>query len=264
MYTRLRVYVHPQLHLSSLPRDKLVTSIMALTRQQISFNPRDKVYGLYGYLSAIGFRNLPPVNYTSPVSHVYRDFTRYASQQDQSLAVLYQLGCQDSLEDLPSWVPDWSKRIFWKVMRERFTASKSSPFRFIFSENDELHVPAIIIDSVDENGEIIEEVQMLSSDGTSTVYLSFIVRRIKTYKTWCSLASKLHNYPTGESFLEVFPRTILQNSDGVVSEEDIREFSTWYHLLIAYDHPHGQEVVYVVEEVVDFAVEEHMGNVVQR
>lgn len=258
IYTKLRHHVHSQLAFVPRPRDSVMARIVATTRGKKSFDPRDKVYGLYGYFAALGVQNLPSVDYNSPVSHVYRTFAKFASLNDQSLAILYELEHPSSMDDLPSWVPDWSRpKINWKVLWENFSACGGTQFRFVFSEN-ELHLPAVIIDTVNKRAEAAETQPMWPMDGgtvTAELYLPWMVKSVRTWRAWFSLANELQTYPTRESFFDFFPRTILQNGHTMESTE-LGNFGDWFQIMMAYhpNYPHDPEVIKLIDELVEVAL----------
>ncbi|EPE31911.1 hypothetical protein GLAREA_11993 [Glarea lozoyensis ATCC 20868] len=82
-----------------------------------STNPRDKIYAILGLrrdgikeLSALA--ELLRVDYTKSEQQVYQDAARYIIESQQRLDICCgQPLTSKGVEDLPSWVPDWSARM---------------------------------------------------------------------------------------------------------------------------------------------------------
>ncbi|KAH7370401.1 heterokaryon incompatibility protein-domain-containing protein [Rhexocercosporidium sp. MPI-PUGE-AT-0058] len=78
-------------------------------------DPRDKIYGILGLISAYGREQPTPfyADYTRSVAHVYQDAAKWMIQDQDSLELLDLLeGCQQmrSIKGMPSWVPDFSMK----------------------------------------------------------------------------------------------------------------------------------------------------------
>ncbi len=76
--------------------------------EQKCSDPRDKVYALLGVSAQYPSIELD-VNYTIPVSEVYKNTVKYIIQGSQSLDVLSSCAKSPNTKStlLPSWVPDW-------------------------------------------------------------------------------------------------------------------------------------------------------------
>src|SRR5204863_9740922 len=95
-------------------------SLLNLLRDTRNFeatDPRDKIFALYGIAEGLyeqdGNRNtlsLFQPDYTKPVEHVYREFTRILITHTKCLDILSLCGnhATNRIRNLPSWVPDLS------------------------------------------------------------------------------------------------------------------------------------------------------------
>jgi len=95
-------------NLKKSQRDRLTRAeILEMARQKGSDDPRDKIYGLYGILLALGVPVQPP-DYEKDIVSLYIDETRDAIKQENNLDVFYSIRPSRNTAYLPSWVPDWS------------------------------------------------------------------------------------------------------------------------------------------------------------
>ncbi len=84
-------------------------------RGQDFFDPRDPVYGIFGFTGDTQIDGGIPVDYESSVEGVYKATTRHIIQSSKTLEIFcntekYTCKCQRSdhnIYDLPSWVKDW-------------------------------------------------------------------------------------------------------------------------------------------------------------
>ena len=264
IYQKLRNYIHPQLALALGPWDKRMSKILASVHALSSQNPRDKMYALYGYLTVLGIRNLPPVDYNLPVAQVYSDFTKTAILHDQSLDLLYDLGCKRVIADLPSWSPDWSTYTeHMPIFHEQFRAAKNSSLRFIFTEG-ELHLPGIVIDTVKRRprSSIPPEVS-IELGRSQNVYLPNMIQRVQTWQEWISLAARLRTSPTGQEIGEVLFNTLIQNGfigslpHHKLSDQVLKEYPVWLTMLQAYhpDKAHRETCIGALDHAVETALD---------
>jgi hypothetical protein len=70
-------------------------------------DPRDKIFAVHNLLSALG-AHLPDPDYSKSIDQVYREAAATAITHDSRLHILSSVTGESSIEDLPSWVPDWS------------------------------------------------------------------------------------------------------------------------------------------------------------
>ncbi|KFZ17215.1 hypothetical protein V501_01849 [Pseudogymnoascus sp. VKM F-4519 (FW-2642)] len=243
-----------------------MSKILALVHTMKSWDPRDKMYALYGYLTALGITSLPPVDYNLPVAQVYLDFTKTAMLHDQSIDLLYRIGCKRVVQGLPSWCPDWSTYTVgnWPIRHEHSRAAKNSNIRFVFAEERELHLPAIVIDTVKRrpNSSIPPEVP-IEVNLTRDVYLPNMIQRVQTWLDWIDLASRLPAYPTGqEDCEEALFKTLIQNGyfgslpHHKLSDQVLEEYPIWFNLLQAYrpNRDHKEIFIGAIDHAVEMAL----------
>ncbi len=276
IYQRLRGIIQPTLspHLvTERQKDRRVSTMLALTHPLSSWDPRDKIYGLYGCFSALGCRDLPPVDYNRPVSRVYSDYARSTMLREQSLDLLYSLGHKPAIPDLESWSPDWST--YGKHWRhpwpERVAASKASKPRFSFVGESELHAAGVVIDTVkDRPSSSLPETEDISPGELARVLpppdrvLSQMKQMVQTWQEWVVLAIQLGTgaYPPGTTW-EVFVRALVQNGvvgllpHHIIADDVLAEVGTWVSILMS-SHPSvtvDQWVLDLIDEAVKIAVE---------
>jgi hypothetical protein len=84
------------------------------TRASRATDPRDKVFALAA-MSSVEDRPFVEPNYSKSIREIYTDVTCEIAQRQASLRILSAVQpingqpCSKSVENLPSWVPDWSK-----------------------------------------------------------------------------------------------------------------------------------------------------------
>ncbi|KAK0124573.1 hypothetical protein ONS95_009522 [Cadophora gregata] len=112
-------------------------------------NPRDKIYGLYGILSKIGFI-MPKPDYTLSLDDVYWQSMLAIIQKEPDLSFLSLASGMDShIPDAPSWVPDFRKTSSLMCLDGSHHATKESlSVVAIQNRGAELHVSGIIIDKL--------------------------------------------------------------------------------------------------------------------
>ncbi|KFY41442.1 hypothetical protein V494_03001 [Pseudogymnoascus sp. VKM F-4513 (FW-928)] len=244
-----------------------MSKILALARTMKSWDPRDKMYALYGYLTVLGITSLPPVDYNLPVAKVYLEFTKTAMLHDQSIDLLYRIGCKHVVQGLPSWCPDWSTYTAgdWPILHEHSRAAKNSNLRFVFAEERELHLPAIVIDTVKKrpNSSMPPEVPIEASL-TRDVYLPNMIQRVQIWLDWIDLASRLPAYPTGrEDCDEALFKTLIQNGyfgslpHHKLSDQVLEEYPIWGNLLQAYrpNRDHKEILIGAIDHAVEMALD---------
>ncbi|KXX78936.1 Heterokaryon incompatibility protein 6, OR allele [Madurella mycetomatis] len=84
--------------------------LMHLTNKMLCFDPRDRVYALYGVFRAIDASRSGPdvkVDYNKTVAQVYTDAARFFLTRSGGLGVFATIASESEEPGLPSWVPDW-------------------------------------------------------------------------------------------------------------------------------------------------------------
>ncbi|KAK5115419.1 hypothetical protein LTR85_009879 [Meristemomyces frigidus] len=255
LYQDLRTQVHQ--HMSPIRTDFVgftMSWVLTLGRPLQCSKPKDKMYGLHGYLRALGFMDLPRVDYGKSVPEVFTEYTRAAMLHDLSAELLYEVGsAKDAppafespggIARLPSWVADWSSsRCCAQVNHEHFAASGASQLTFEFPGPGRLRLSGVVIDTVRACSETVPQrpEQRLNDLMEPGVYLPSMEQRVRAWVSWLRMALGEGEYPTGERTVDVFQRTILQ--DGAVGKlpehrlpaEVMDEASSWVSLLAVHD-----------------------------
>ncbi|KAG7285902.1 hypothetical protein NEMBOFW57_008198 [Staphylotrichum longicolle] len=105
--------------------------IINSTHHMLCFDPRDKIYGLYGVLNA---RNEAQhcakiemeVSYQKSVADVYTETAIFLLSQPSGLGLFTSIGVEPNIQGLPSWVPDWSEtlsKVFFLSRQQAYFAS---------------------------------------------------------------------------------------------------------------------------------------------
>lgn len=204
-----------------------LATLIAYTRNKGATDPRDKVFALAGLFKRMGIQ-LPPLDYSKSVQHVYQQMTQTAIRQFQTLDILYQVTGLENQFDLPSWVPDLSDVIPPRLlMHETFRATASSPTFYRFSdENSSLTLWGRIIGQIDRCGDpLVFNAQPNDEDAVLLVF-----------KQWSTIAQSTSSYPYLESMLQIFARTLSTNwvSTGAYRPSAfLTIFPTWHALMIS-------------------------------
>jgi hypothetical protein len=126
-----------------------VHTMMQRNRACGCFEPRDRVYGVYGMLIASGL-HLPRPSYSKTVDEIFWEFTVAVCQQTKSIKLLELLSGIENKPNAPLWVPDYHGT--WRVgdlIGRTPKATKDSGAIFQFLDNDKtLAVSGICVDIV--------------------------------------------------------------------------------------------------------------------
>ncbi|KAH0537231.1 hypothetical protein FGG08_005973 [Glutinoglossum americanum] len=158
----LRRLVHPKKRNKPIPQ---VSDIFADCRLRDCTDPKDKAFALYGLCSELKIQ-LPYPTYEKNTAQIFTEVARAIITHDDDLDVLYLVNSPRRIEDLPSWVPDWSDS--WKSeglnLRYRYSTqfqASSSKALYSFSQDSKsLILLAKIVDTVSGVGKpipIVEE-----------------------------------------------------------------------------------------------------------
>jgi hypothetical protein len=104
---------------------KFVVALLDMSRQRLSSNPLDRIYGLHQVCADLGV-SIPKPDYGLLHVDVYEEVTFSIIQRSRSLKVL-ECCVSKQRSDLPSWVPDFKE--------------KPSPFSPNFDILDWRHIP---------------------------------------------------------------------------------------------------------------------------
>jgi len=253
MYHKLRSPIHQSLAMSRWAPEKSLYQVLIRIRHLNSGDPRDKLYGLFGYLTRLGVQGLPHVDYNIEISQLYTDFTRFTILHDRSLKILTDLDGMENSYEIPSWTLDWSRdhktsRINWNESA-KLAASKDSAVLYNFESHNELHVRGAIV------GRIKKKASSGRAPGLGTEEtIETIVAKIRSWQTSVSLAYEAKVYAVTEHRLNTLLRTLLRS---IVFEEQLNAFPTWINILTAHQQrgPRGVSYVTHIDEAVQWALE---------
>lgn len=130
--------------------------VMRTCRRKLTFDPRDKVFGILGVLSE-KVRNEIKVDYTIPVKDVYMNVFRAVVEKTKSLDILCEsihFPIYTNNNNLPSWVPDWSHicQVSSIATTNNFSASENAPAGVDFTEKNKLKILAIPLGTIKKHG----------------------------------------------------------------------------------------------------------------
>ncbi len=205
-------------------------------------DPRDKIYSFCGLVEPSSSGHNPVrISYEDDVETIYREVALKILHDDHSLDLLSRppsLG-ESLVEDLPSWVPDWSisststltyawghgplplagTKLTGAEPRPRFAASLGSTYSPKLSQTDPdaLIVEAHEIDKIAEIGPMFQGVQVphevnsfpeIVQEWIYCFYTLFRARNV--FVRWQNIAGVRSSrcYPTGETMREAFLQTL--------------------------------------------------------
>lgn len=229
-------------------RGQLV-DVLNMTRCRQASEPQDKVYALYGVLASLDM-NLQPLMENTSFEEVYLDFTKRVINWHGSLDILREAGIssgagESSLQNTPSWVPDWR----WPLDRislRRCKAAKGSSPDFSFSESGlEILTKGIFVDTVDSVTSIPVTLQDPNDDKTSRVDLPTYCLRdsITALRVWIQRIHRLQRPIVRVPLEDVIFEVLHSNTDPDLYENDkLRAtFHRWY-AIVAADYTAPDEI----------------------
>lgn len=222
----------------------------------------DKVYGVYSMFKAIGIQT-PHPDYSKPRRQVFEEFTRAYIETRQSLDILtLSVRPDEAPEDdddasLPSWVPLWTRTYLpkgWPVERTgmlyfstewpaaTFNAAGETKYRSDMTTYE----PGCLRVKGRRIGTIIQREAGHAFSGTEDCPSFPFQEYIPIFRRWCRIVQGVQSYPTGESPLDAFRRTVLFYHGDPESRaqeptmahvrytttEDSASFTRWYKLML--------------------------------
>ena len=152
-------------------------SALLLYRDRACTDPRDKVYGILGVLSAYE-RSKFLVDYSLPVGHVFINVVDYVLSTTRRLDVIrssiHHLDHTSAVK-LPSWTPDWSSCPKIRPMGHQgrpFCASGETEAKYTFlNRRKQLEICAIFVDTIASTG--IELSSQIGIDDAITAFFAW-------------------------------------------------------------------------------------------
>jgi hypothetical protein len=184
-------------------KDRRTIGFLGTTRafhQRNATNPRDHIYGLLGLADPAWFADYTP-DYNADVTHVYTQaFRRILAEYEGDLKPLTRHHFNTSKMGLPSWVPDFSASVEYKVsanewQRHRqyslYSASKGKDAIIAYPNAIELQLRGFLVDKVKRTG----------PQGTSKPH--------KDFPIWWDIAkTTTPSYTSETELLDHFWRTV--------------------------------------------------------
>jgi Heterokaryon incompatibility protein (HET) len=85
--------------------------LFGFLRSRKSSRPEDKIYAFHQVLTDLGFI-LPDLDVSRSIAELYEETTYLLIEQARSLKMLEYLPSQSRMDNLPSWVPDYSQALW--------------------------------------------------------------------------------------------------------------------------------------------------------
>lgn len=189
----------------------------------VSFDPRDRIYGLLGMLHGKGSDVDITPNYgpENTAARVFTDATASWTARNDSFDLLYSagIGWPRQTAGLPSWVPDYTQSLqqypgaHCCAGKENMSFEHLEPFRFS-KDNKEIHIQAYIVDVVSSvldvarlprDGKIDQHAVRypgVHNDPVVSAYLKQLIRFVERFEA----------PPWTPDVLDHFVRTVTHNS----------------------------------------------------
>ena len=195
-----------------LPVGLTLSAMLATTIWREATDPKDKIFGFYGIAQYLGWP-LPEPDYEKPIYQIYTEAARCAIQHDNTLELLESVPGSTHIENLPSWVPDFSQlpsSIFKRSAT--FAAAGATNLQFYFTESGRrLSLLGRFIDVIDVRG------SSLVWGWENTIYKGsmpspgMVQEAGQTIRQWVHIAQRLPAYLNGEPVSHAFARTLLMD-----------------------------------------------------
>jgi len=223
------------------PYASALATPLRLVRTKLSTDPRDKVYGLYGFFEHKQILGLPKVDYSKPVQQIYTEITSAVIEFDRSLDILYEVCLQPLIPGLSSWVPDWSNAEFIQpILSPTVYAPRTSEPVYSF-RGSKLLISGILVDNIQR---VATSTSVCTPDfrrgysyrmelGNAQERSSAIIELIRTLQEWITIGRQFHTYPTGELPQEAFYQTITQDRNPRASDWTLvnTAFEKWVSII---------------------------------
>ena len=201
---------------STVEKPKTLLQFLNDTRHCKASDPRDKIYAVLGMTPEADEQVLTP-DYNIPTRDTFAKLTRFFIARDKNLNVLCQVQGTRSMQDMPSWVPDWSSPPTSKtigLLRDSASPYKASldlPAQVSFSSNQSiLGAKGVACGAILVFGPVYEMGAESSTD---------------VLRNWCTLAARSNC----EDSLKALSETIIASPRYAAGDPFIRLFfASWY------------------------------------
>ncbi|KAF2754171.1 hypothetical protein EJ05DRAFT_504274 [Pseudovirgaria hyperparasitica] len=125
----------------------------ALTRTQAAkcFDPRDRVYAIFGLLSAKSFLQSTIIpDYTKAIAEVYREVIIAELSRDKRVTVLSHSEKKKTAFKHPSWVPDWSGERTRSSLSGHFADGEATATASLSDCGQVLRIEGLLVTTVKE------------------------------------------------------------------------------------------------------------------
>jgi hypothetical protein len=213
----------------------LLLALLVATLHTDATNPMDKMYGLYGLIESWPGSSPPDsirVDYGMKVEDLYRNVAQFLISEDRGLFLLQMHGSEKNLQELPSWVPDWSvpKSIGWMLVSmssdDQVALNEAGNQAAISKTKDknELVLGAKRLDVLGWAGMVVKQ----GSDKDKTV--QSMEAALKDWVPMVASVGDIKSQAPNGSKAEAFWRTIIADMNGMkkeLTENYDAYFATW-------------------------------------
>ena len=206
-------------------------------------DPRDKVFAILGICKDLREGDIV-VDYSFSIARVYSEVARFIFERGQNLRLLS--ACQaygKNVNDLPSWVPDWSIDARFRPMGTIASWETDAVQKYIYHASGSAPAPRVEISgdlkALKAQGLVVGRISVLGThienDGDTIETPESQNRMFWLFKTWWPLAkSHLPKITVdGERRIDAFWRTIIMDmnsldySQKARQEEEGAQFMLW-------------------------------------
>lgn len=206
----------------NISRKKLFESIAAVASYEAT-EPRDKVFAICGLLKKFGI-TLPPPDYAASLADVYWQATKVLLLACPEILYLVTGFPSPHLEDVPSWVPDYSDESFrfasptWNFWNNGTAKASRQVVAFPGPNGRLFQLEGRIFDVICNVSKFkiwdTESLQPFHEAELLEILEPHSHRIIDTLQDWAFMARKTTLYVNGHPWQEAFLKTICSRSIG--------------------------------------------------
>lgn len=222
--------------------------LFGLLRSRSSSRPEDKIYAFYQVLTDLGFI-LPDPNVSRSVAELYEETTYLLIEQAHSLKMLEYLPTKSRMDNLPSWVPDYSQKI-WSPSHQVVEAVRSLPQgQTIEHIIGQLKLRAIYFDVIVALSDRMPDIDQVNLPIHSQAQHDIALRCYETMHSWMKFVVGVDapmaydQYAEVDTFLEQDPIDILGETHAVTDMKlvDIARLTALAKLVVQVKKPTDYE-----------------------